>query len=250
MMKVADNEILCARAEDLVTYVYGEASRAEAKDFEQHLERCSSCRLEIAGFGGVRQAMSEWRQDALGATASPAFADDTVRAFVPVRRRSALAAFREFFTLSPAWMRAATAAVAVIFCALAAIAVAYFKRQPQTVIVEQQVKSGYSEQEVEALVATAIKKHEESQLKDGKFSPPEETTVTGINERQAQPSLERRASRGGPTQSLDNKRRQTMATRKRARPSTELASTDYLPFTASTADDELPALTDLLDDAN
>lgn len=247
-MKVPDNENLCARAEDLVTYMYGEAPRNEALAFEQHLEQCALCRTELASFGDVRQVMTEWRQQALGTNASPAFEADTARSFAPVRRRSALAALREFFTLSPVWMRAATAAVAIIFCALAAIAVAYFAQSPQTIIVEKQVMPGYSRQEVETQIAEAIKKHDESQLKDEEPTSPENVTVADIKKRQAQPSIERKASGGGAQPA--NNRRQSIATRRRVQPSVELASADYLPFTASTADDELPALTDLVDDAN
>ena len=228
--------------------MYGEAPRDEARAFEQHLEQCALCRTELASFGDVRQVMGEWRQQALGAKALPAFEADTAKTFAPVRRRSALDALREFFTLSPAWMRAATVAVAIIFCALAAIAVAYFSRSPQTVVVEKQVMSGYSKQEVETQIAEALKKHDESQVKDEIATSPENVPVAGVDERQAQPSIRRKAS--GGAQLANNNRRQPTATRKRVRPSVELASTDYLPFTASTADDELPALTDLVDDAN
>jgi hypothetical protein len=108
--------------------------------------------------------------------------------------------------------------------------------------------SGYSQQEVETQIAEAIRKHDESQVKDEIATSPENVPVAGINERQAQPSIERKAS--GGAQLANNNRRQPIATRKRVQPSVELASTDYLPFTASTTDDELPALTDLVDDAN
>ena len=57
---------LCARAEDLVAYLYNEATRDEAKDFEAHLHHCASCRTELAAFGGVREALGEWRMQALG----------------------------------------------------------------------------------------------------------------------------------------------------------------------------------------
>ena len=251
-MRVSDDSNLCGRAEDMVTYMYAEASLAEATDFEQHLQLCASCRREMVSFGDVRQAIGEWRQQALGTVVSPAFEADETRAFapavIPVGRRSALAAFRQFFTLSPAWMRAATAAVAIVFCALAAFTVAYFVRQPQTVIVEKQVMSGYSQQEVETQIAAAIKKHDESKLKDEAVSSPEQVTVAGNDERQAQPSIERNAS--GPVQKVNHKTRQLTARRTRVGPSIELVSTDYLPFTASTADDELPALTDLVNDVN
>lgn len=250
-MKESNSTNLCARAEDLVTYLYGEASPAEAKDFKHHLQLCASCRTELATFGDVHEAMGEWRQQALGTLAAPAFEADAAGAYAhttaPVRRRSAMAALREFFTLSPVWMRAATAVAAIMFCALAFIAVAYFVRQPQTVIVERQVESGYSQQELEAKIAAAIQKHDESQVK--KESTPENVTVTGIEPRATQPLIRRNASNSSQVAN-NNQRQPSAASRNRVRPSVELASTDYLPFTASTDDEQLPALTDLVDDAN
>jgi hypothetical protein len=243
----------CARAEDLVTYLYNEATQDEAKDFEAHVRQCASCRTELAAFGDVREAMGEWRQQALGALASPAFEANAAKAFAPAitaaRRRSGLAALREFFALSPVWMRAATAVVAVAFCALAAIAVAFFVRQPQTVVVEKPVKTGYSREEVEAQIAAALKRQNELQVKEKAALPsPEHVELAGNERPKAQPQIKHNTS--GSSQVTNSNRRQPTAPRARVRPSVELASTDYLPFTASTDDKPLPALTDLVDDAN
>ena len=161
-MKESTSTRLCARAEDLVTYLYGEATENEALEFEHHIERCASCRTELAMFGDVREAVVGWRQDALGSLASHGSQANSVRAFEPaaasVREQSALSALRQFFTLSPVWMRAATAMAAIVFCALAAIAVAYFVQRPRTVIVETPVKSGYSDDQVKAMIEDALTK--------------------------------------------------------------------------------------------
>ena len=242
----------CARAEDLVTYLYGEATRAEAKDFEAHLHHCASCRTELAAFGDVREAMSEWREQALGSLASPAFEADATRAFtpavVPARRRSALVALREFFMLSPAWMRAATAVVALLFCALAAFAVAYFVRQPQTVVVEKQINSGYTEEELQARIAQALKQQNASQVKDAPVPSSEGVKIARDEQTKEQSPIKRKAS-GNPQVAINNQRRQPVQ-RNRVQPSMELASTDYLPFTASGDDEKLPALADLVEDDN
>ena len=111
----ADTSLSCARADDLVAYLYGEATQAEAKDFEAHAQHCDSCRMELAAFGQVRGSIREWRQLIFS---SPALADPSVTlshidGAPPSRQRSALAAIREFFALSPMWMRAATVAASV-----------------------------------------------------------------------------------------------------------------------------------------
>jgi hypothetical protein len=252
MMQETSSTNLCARAEDLVAYLYNEATRDEARDFEAHLHECISCRTELATFGHVREAMGEWREQALGSLASPAVEADATRAFAPAvapaRRRSALVALREFFTLSPAWMRAATAALALVFCALAAIAVAYFVRQPQTVIVEKQINSGYTEEEVQVRIAQALKQQNDSQVKDTTAPSPESVRMASAEQVKGQSQVKRNVS-GNPQMAINNRRRQPVE-RNRAQPSMELASTDYLPFTASGDDEKLPALADLIDDDN
>lgn len=252
-MKDSTSTNLCARAEDMVTYLYGEATRDESKDFEQHMQHCSLCRSELATFGDVREAMGEWRQQALGSLTSPTVEADAARHFAPlvanIQRRSALAALREFFTLSPTWMRAATAVAILVFCALAAIAVAYFVQQPQTVVTQTQDKSGYSQKEVEEKIADALRKQNESQLKDAPVPSPEKVTVANNEQPESQPQINRKAS--GASQLTKNNRRQQAAPRTIASPSKmELASTDYLPFTAPRDEEKLPSLADLVDEDN
>jgi hypothetical protein len=253
-MKDSTNTSLCARAEDMVTYLYNEATPAEAKDFEKHIKLCSSCRSELATFGHVREAMGEWRQQALGSLTAPAVEADAARHFAPAmapaRRRSALAAFREFFTLSPMWMRAATAVAALVFCALAVIAVAYFTQQPQTVVVEKPGKSGYSEKEVEEMIAQAIRKQNESQLKDAPVPSPENVKMASNEQPKVNTKIKRSAS-VAPQLAKNNRRQPVVAPRNIARPSKmELASTEFLPFTASKDEEKLPSLTDLVDEDN
>lgn len=128
----------CAHAEDLVAYLYGEMESASAHDFAAHAQHCASCRTELAGFQQVRGSIGEWRQQALGsmaaATNSPVAIESVMRD--PVRKRSALAALREFFTLSPAWLRTATAALGLIFCVLIVLTVSRYSEQPKAVAVK------------------------------------------------------------------------------------------------------------------
>ncbi len=253
-MKDSTSTNLCARAEDMVTYLYNEATPAEAKDFEKHLKLCSLCRSEFATFGDVREAMGEWRQQALGSLTSPAIEADTPRHFAPVaaptRSRSALAALREFFTLSPSWMRAATAVAVLVFCALAAIAVAYFVQQPQTVVVQTPGKPGYSAKEVEAKIADALRKQNEAKVKDTPVPSPEKVTIANNEQPKNRSQIKRNASVA--TQLTKNNRKQQVITPHTVtRPSKmELASTEFLPFTAPREEDKLPSLADLVDDDN
>ncbi|HEV2800353.1 MAG TPA: zf-HC2 domain-containing protein [Pyrinomonadaceae bacterium] len=139
----------CERAGELVAYFYGEATRAERESFDAHLAACAACRDELAAFGGVREAVGHWRAEILAHAPALSLADtfaadarreaqhegrhkgETAGAFVvpqnsassSLPRRSARAALREFFTLSPVWLRAGLSAAALVVCALAALAV-------------------------------------------------------------------------------------------------------------------------------
>src|SRR5205823_1574401 len=91
---------LCHRAEDLVSYLYGEANVADAADFRRHLQKCDACRSEFAVFNQVHESIVLWRNEALGASFNPAavVSESTIdsREFArPGRKLSALAALRE-----------------------------------------------------------------------------------------------------------------------------------------------------------
>src|ERR1041385_1320817 len=105
---------ICHRAEDLVTYLYGESSAEEACDFTAHMQQCDACRGEFNVFNQVHESIVTWRNETLGSIASPAPAREDVGVVTtPIvqhgRRLPALAAFREFFAVSPLWLRGATA---------------------------------------------------------------------------------------------------------------------------------------------
>ena len=166
--EAANGTPACARAEELVSYLYQEASAAQAQDFEQHMRGCVSCRTELEEFGLVRESIGDWRTSALGglvpsraseASSAKAFETSKER---PTRQRSALAAIREFFTLSPGWMRAATAFAGLAFCALAVIAFTHFferaTTQTATVLekpspVEKSSDKVYTKQQVDEMLA-------------------------------------------------------------------------------------------------
>ena len=123
-MNEIQNSPGCERASDLIAFLYDEADEREARDFRLHLQQCSSCREEVASFGDVRQSITAWRDEALaGFVSTPVTAQP--------KTKSALAALRQFFDLSPLWLKGATALAAVTFCVLAGLAV--FKNNNQVI---------------------------------------------------------------------------------------------------------------------
>lgn len=174
---------LCHRAEDLVTYLYGEATAAEARDFAAHMQQCDACRAEFNVFNQVHDSIVTWRNEALGPIASAAPAREDVRLvsaeIVQHRRRlPALAALREFFSVSPFWLRGATAFAGLLLCALLIFVVSRMWRQPaatagnQAKYTEQQLR-----EEVEKQVAQRIAKSNQT---EGQTPAPEKMQQTSV----------------------------------------------------------------------
>jgi putative zinc finger protein len=151
-MKEMNNSPTCERASDLIAFVYNEASKEEARDFQLHLLECGSCREEVASFGVVRQSVGAWRDGALaGFVSTPVAAQSS--------RKSAIAALRQFFDLSPLWLKGATAFAAITLCALSGIALL---RSDNKNITSSVAKPGaiYTEQDVNRIVNEALAKQQ------------------------------------------------------------------------------------------
>jgi hypothetical protein len=150
---------VCHRAEDLVSYLYGEAGPTDALDFRNHLQQCDACRSEFTAFNQLHSSIQDWRNEALGASFEPGAAavraSDLTHFVRQERKLSALAALREFFTVSPLWLRGAIGFAALLLCALAVMMVARLPRKlVETVAVDNQPK--YSEKQLRIAVNEAV----------------------------------------------------------------------------------------------
>lgn len=140
-----------------MTYLYNEASAADAQDFAAHLETCAACRAEFAVFSQVHESILLWRNEGLGvgfipaAQAAPVLAEaltDSNQFVRHERKLPALAALREFFSVSPLWLRGATAFAALLLCVLAVVTISRLsQRQPH--LAGNETEPRYSKQDVE-----------------------------------------------------------------------------------------------------
>lgn len=144
----------CDRQEDLVAYLYDEATPAERASFEKHLKDCEPCGIELNAFGRVRDELSTWQVG---------FAPRTEW----VSPRGKMQVLRELIGLFPVWARSlamAGAAAAVILLALSVIgtrvsvnqgnfAVSFGRAVKQS---EPQNVAAPTQQEIEALVKNAV----------------------------------------------------------------------------------------------
>ena len=158
---------VCHRAEDLVTYLYGEANKADALDFRNHLRQCDSCRSEFTVFNQVHDSIELWRNEALGASFNPAAipaeaAIGSPQSIRHERKLSALAAFREFFTGSSLWLRGATAFAALLLCVLGIMIVARTSRRPVDIAKNGNHEEMYTRQQLEDAVNDAVNNAKEA----------------------------------------------------------------------------------------
>jgi hypothetical protein len=150
---------VCHRAEDLVSYLYGEASASDALDFRNHLQECDACRSEFGVFHQVHDSIQLWRTEALGASFDPVAIIEPAIETPPLvhhdRKLSALAALREFFTVAPLWLRGATAFAALL---LLVLGVLMFTRLPQksAEVVTNKGEKIYSRQELRDEIKKAV----------------------------------------------------------------------------------------------
>jgi hypothetical protein len=146
---------VCERAGDLVGFLYGELSDWEARKFERHMQDCAACKTDYAAFGQLRQSIVAWRDEALGLGGErlPASTVPTQQ-----RRPSALGALREFFNLSPLWMKGMAAFASVLFCVFATLAVAHLIEKPRQSILQGGDAKVYSTSEFEARLNQLVQK--------------------------------------------------------------------------------------------
>src|SRR5207253_1522454 len=155
MLEHSANQV-CARSEELITYLYNESSEREASDYKRRLDDCASCRAELSAFADVREAVGLWRQQVLGAFEASESNTSTALATDAPARRSALRALREFFSLSPIWMQAMTALATLAFIALMVVAVIHFSRSSnERAFVQPQTEPGYTQKQVDEMIANA-----------------------------------------------------------------------------------------------
>ena len=151
---------VCHRAEDLVTYLYGEASEVEARDFTEHLQQCDACRGEFGVFRQVHDSILLWRNEALGAAFSPAAVSiestvDSTQFVQHERKLTALAALREFFSVSPLWLRAATGFAALLLCVLGALTISRSWNKPPQ-LANKETEPKYSQQDFDQAVQKRV----------------------------------------------------------------------------------------------
>jgi hypothetical protein len=119
-----NNHKSCQFAEQTISYLYGEAEASDRVKFEAHLADCSQCADELAGFGFVRSAVLDWRNEDFVKLQTPSFnipALESKNPFVTANSltesRSWFGGFGKIFAFNP--ILSASLAVLVVCCGAA-----------------------------------------------------------------------------------------------------------------------------------
>jgi hypothetical protein len=232
----------CVRAGDLVSYLYGEATEREAQDFKGHLHICHSCRAELEAFGDVRESISLWREQALSQTASLA----SELNLAPVQhikevppRRSTFDAIREFFKLSPMWMRGATAFATLLLAALLVIALMNFFERKETPLANQDAPAAPVRQDERANNPAPLIVKEEAPKESAQTDAPRET--------KRQKNATHKVKATGNVLANNKQNRQPKAPVLSPEERTQLSN---LLIAENESEDDVPRLSDLLTETN
>lgn len=245
MLETPDIQI-CARAGDLLAYLYGEASEREAQDFKGHLLVCRSCRTELEAFGEVREAIYTWREEVLSRT--PSFAAEMSPAPLPVMQeakpqRSRLSAIREFFQFSPMWMRGATAFATLILVAILVVALMNFFDRRETPLAQDATPAPAQPIGKETAVTPSVPQQVIAEA-------PKETpnTITPREKVKRKSTANRFKSAGNELARNSNQNRQPKAPRLSTEERLQLS--DLLIAEKEQDEDDVPRLSDLLTESN
>jgi len=152
-----NDDLTCGRENDLIGFLYGELNEVEATAFQRHLRECETCNAELADLGEVRESVVAWRNESVGSVAFPAQVTASSRTEAPRATPSAMTALRQFFNLSPLWMKGAVAFAAILFCVFAGLALARLREAPPAVVAATPGATNTSPAELKALIDQRVR---------------------------------------------------------------------------------------------
>lgn len=155
-MNLEVNTLKCGREDYLVGFLYGELEQREEESFQRHMQNCAECGSQLSAFSDIRKSVVGWRNETLGSP-TPSVQHLAV-ARIDHPRPSAMAALREFFNLSPLWMKGTVAFASLLFCLFAVLAVVRFmETAPETNVANKVERTTPSAQEFDSEVQRRVK---------------------------------------------------------------------------------------------
>lgn len=172
----------CGRENDLIAFLYGELNDDESRTFRRHMYDCAACSTELASLKDVRESVVTWRNESLGGVLSPAQIADSSPTRLVLEKPSALGALREFFNLSPLWLKGAVAFASLLFCLFAGLAIAHLRDKPPTAVANNPDKQAYSEEQLNALVEQRVQAERQRIKNSEEKAPPAPVIVNAAGQ--------------------------------------------------------------------
>ena len=119
-MKTEINNLKCGREDELIGFLYGELEPREKQNFQRHMQDCAECGLQLSSFNDIRESVVSWRNESLGTLTAE---EHPAIARIGQPKPSAMAALREFFNLSPLWLKGTVAFASLLFCLFTVLAI-------------------------------------------------------------------------------------------------------------------------------
>ncbi|HYJ86583.1 MAG TPA: hypothetical protein VEW46_11035 [Pyrinomonadaceae bacterium] len=167
-MKTEMNNLNCGRENDLVDFLYGELEPMAKRNFQLHMQGCTDCSSQLSSFNDIRESVVSWRNESLGALTPTV--PHPAAAQIERPKPSALAALREFFNLSPLWLKGTVAFASLLFCLFSVLAaVRLMETTPETTAVNKTGGQASSVKELDSEVERRVK--EELQRREAANKP-------------------------------------------------------------------------------
>lgn len=164
MLDTNHNNSNCEFAAETISYLYDEIAAREKTEFEAHLQFCSSCAKEIAGFNLVRSSIFELK-DEFSALQTPAIVfpikvSQNPPAAISTPKNSWLDGWRKLFSFSPA--RSVAVFAALLVCAGLTIFAVKFSSDSNKIEVAESEANKNTAPIVSATVEKKIEKLDEN----------------------------------------------------------------------------------------
>ncbi len=140
LSKNGHNSPACAFADEIVSFLYDEATVSEKAAFVAHLDDCSNCSRELTDFGFVRTSVQNWRDQEVLALNMPKLElpvfeaeKPEIKPIIAVESASWLDNLRRLFSVSPKLAFGSVTLAVLAVCGLSALLILNSKNDSEVV---------------------------------------------------------------------------------------------------------------------
>lgn len=241
----AKSDFSCRFGETLIAVLYDEASEIEQRDFADHLNQCAACSSEVAAFGLTRAAITDWRNAEFASLVTPEITLPK-NAILKATKISLIEQIKNFLLPGGKFFPSVPAFATVLICACLVTAFAFFIFQTGGKINQAINNDGLQIPVPNPESLTTPPAKNEVAVLPSETDKTVNANVPSAPTPQTSPSpVKTEKPRAKRRSGTANKEKKPASSPKSKRQTEEDFPLDLFP---DDADDDLPRLTDLLDD--